>query len=653
MPEHEKINESGRREAGLPVDRKQPDPRGIPVENEIAVPQSEAGPAKGLEIAEILEASVSAFVTSQGEVRKKSKMDKGAASDSDGVDVRQGGVSGRASAANASDSAQPDAGSDRGAPVDRGFVPAASTGGDRSAMSGRAGSTAAQIELRLPIWESEEVPAVSPNADLDKLSSNAAHDREEITDEDLIELTIERFKEKLQSGRWTCLQLTQAYLERISRLDGKLNAVLEVNPDAAALAKQLDDNFDELGSLPLYGVPLLLKDNIDTADRMTTSAGSLALEGRRAKRDAFAVDKLRDAGAILLGKVNMTEWANYMSDDMPSGYSSRGGQTNNPYGAYPVGGSSTGSAAAVSANFALGTVGSETSGSIVSPAAAHSVVGIKPTVGLISRSGVVPLSLTQDTLGPIARTVLDAALILEAMAFGDEADACTLLPQRPVSFLPGRMDLTGRLKVGVVEGFARRLDAETSAVFEQALDGLQAAGIEVKRGLDLPVPEEEEDGTVLRREFKSAIDAFFAAQPPGQGPEDLAELIEANRANPQERLRYGQNLLEEAQQAGGSLEDDAYRSSKAGGVRSAGEEGIDRALEQYGVHALLFTDYEGSDLAARAGYPLVSVPAGYTESGRPVGLLLSGTAMSDPLLIEIAYRFERATQKRKAPKAFR
>ncbi|NGZ76698.1 amidase family protein [Saccharibacillus alkalitolerans] len=565
--------------------KKKPDPRGIPVENEVIETRSGSEEPSGLDIAAILEAASGWTASPPGASLPKPKP--------------------------------------------------------------------SEFKLKLPLQhgQGEGVPAASKNADRDKLSSNTAHDREEITDADLIELTIERFKDKLQSGNWTCLQLTEAYIERIKRLDGKLNAVLEINPDAAALAKQLDDNFDELGSLPLYGVPILLKDNIDTADRMTTSAGSWALKDRRAKRDAFAAAKLREAGAILLGKVNMTEWANYMSDPMPSGYSSRGGQTNNPYGDYPVGGSSTGSAAAVSANFALGAIGSETSGSIVSPAAAHSVVGIKPTVGLISRSGVIPLSLTQDTLGPIARTVLDAALILEAMAFGDEADACTLLPQRPVSFLPGRFDLPGRLKVGVVQAFEDGLDEETSAVFEEALRGLEAAGIEVKRGLDLPSYADEWDGTVLRREFKTAIDDFFAAQPEGEGPANLAELIDFNDKHAERCLRYGQNLLEESEADGGSLEDDKYRSSKERGVRRAGEEGIDEALGKHGVQALVFTDYEGSDLAARAGYPLVSVPAGYTESGRPVGLLLSGTAMADPLLIEIAYRFERATKRRRTPKA--
>ncbi|MCQ4088647.1 amidase family protein [Saccharibacillus sp. JS10] len=511
------------------------------------------------------------------------------------------------------------------------------------------------LELKVPIQKEldEDVPTASENANRNALSHNKAHDREEIQDEDLLELTIERFKERLQSGRWTCMQLTEAYIHRIQRLDKKIHAVLEINPDAVALAKQLDDNFDELGSLPLYGVPILLKDNIDTADRMTTSAGSLALKGRRAKQDSFAAAKLREAGAILLGKVNMTEWANYMSDRMPSGYSSRGGQTRNPYDDYPVGGSSSGSAAAVSANFALGALGSETSGSIVDPSAYQSVVGIKPTVGLISRSGVIPLSLTQDTLGPIARTVLDAALILEAMAFGDEADACTLLPQRPISFLPGRGedDLPMRLKVGIVRQAVAEMDEETQAVFQQAIAGLQEAGIQVVENVDLPSYNDEWDGTVLRREFKTAIDTFFAAQDPETSPANLKELIAFNENNRSACLKYGQSLLEEAEQSGGSLEDDEYRGSKESGVRRAGAEGIDLALQKYDIHALAFVDSAGSDLAARAGYPLVSVPAGYTSSGRPVGLLLSGTAMSDPLLIEIAYRFEKATQRRKIPQS--
>ncbi|GGO03048.1 amidase family protein [Saccharibacillus kuerlensis] len=615
------MKEKETREAGRPEKRRQPDPRGIPVENEIAAPPPNSGAPKSLDIAGILEASVEAFVTEKGQVRRNGRKEAGP----NGDNPRQTDDFKRPAKGRASGPSEPAPDESRSHP--------------------------SQTELRRPIWDSQEVPASSPNANLDKLSSNTAHDREEITDEDLIELTIERFKDKLQSGNWTCQQLTEAYIDRINRFDGELNAVLEINPDAVALAKQLDDNFDELGALPLYGVPILLKDNVDTGDRMVTSAGSIALKDRRAERDAFAVTKLREAGAILLGKVNMTEWANYMSEHMPSGYSSRGGQTNNPYGKYEVGGSSTGSAAAISANFALGAVGSETSGSIVSPAAAHSVVGIKPTVGLISRSGVIPLSLTQDTLGPIARTVLDAALILEAMAFGDEADACTLLPQRPISFLPGRSGLPPvRLKVGVVGAFADKLDAETSAVFERALGELENAGIEVKRGLDMPSYEDEWDGTVLRREFKTAIDAFLASQPEGTGPASLAELIAFHKANPGESLRYGQNLLEEAEADGGSLEDDIYLKSKERGVRRGGKQGIDETLNKYGVHALVFTGHEGSDLAARAGYPLVSVPAGYTESGCPVGLMLSGTAMSDSLLIEIAYRYERMAKRRKPPK---
>ncbi|OWR30406.1 amidase [Saccharibacillus sp. O23] len=617
-----KTEQSAPERQQLPISAARPDPRGVPVENEIVSPPPNPELSKGQALAEIL-ASASGWNDPVPESRRTERSEE---ADGARTGASRSGVRGQetetADAASEKDRTKPTKKSqpaeERGAPV-----PEAAA----------------------------EVPEASEHPDRKIISRNAAHDREEIREEDLSELTIARFKEKLQSGRWTCLQLTQAYIRRIKQLDGRVNAVLELNPDAEALAKQLDDNFDELGGLPLYGVPILLKDNIDTGDRMVTAAGSLALRERRASEDAFAVAKLREAGAILLGKVNMTEWANYMSWDMPSGYSSRGGQTLNPYGDYPVGGSSSGSAAAVAANFALGAIGSETSGSIVDPAAACSVVGIKPTVGLISRSGVIPLSLTQDTLGPIARTVLDAALILEAMAFGDEAADCSQ-PQRPVSFLPGRDDLPVPLKVGVVKAAAEELDAETSAVFEQALGGLEAAGIRVRRGLELPPYADEWDGTVLRREFKTAIDAFFAAQPEGTAPADLGELIAVNRENEASNLRYGQQLLEEAEQSGGSLEDEEYLTSRERGVRRMGAEGTDRALTEYDVHALVFPGSSGADLAARVGYPLLSVPAGYTESGRPVGLLLSGAAMSDALLIEIAYRFERAHRARKSPETF-
>ncbi|GEM_PF-91882 len=603
-----------------------PDPRGMPVENEIIRPEPLPERSKGQELADILASSSGwhEFLPT-GQQGEKEQAALGSS-----IRTADASVSERTQTAN-SQKAQVDT------KVQAPLKQKETSRPIRAAAPAKPETGAA-------------VPEASEHPDHKIIRRNAAHDREEIKEEDLLELTIARFKEKLQSGRWTCLQLTRAYIERIRRLDGAVNAVLEINPDAEALAKQLDDNFDELGGLPLYGVPILLKDNIDTGDRMVTAAGSLALRKRRAAEDAFAVAKLREAGAILLGKVNMTEWANYMSWDMPSGYSSRGGQTHNPYGDYPVGGSSSGSAAAVAANFALGAVGSETSGSIVDPAAACSVVGIKPTVGLISRSGVIPLSLTQDTLGPIARSVLDAALILEAMAFGDEAQGCSL-PQRPVSFLPGRDDLPNPLRVGIVQAAEEELDAEAAAVFQQAVKQLEAAGIEVRRGVELPPYADEWDGTVLRREFKTAIDAFFAAQPEGTGPANLGELIAYNREHEADSLRYGQQLLEEAEQDGGSLEDAEYLDSRERGIRRMGREGIDRALEQHEVHALVFAGSSGADLAARVGYPLLSVPAGYTESGQPIGLLLSGTAMSDALLIEIAYRFEHAGSRRRAPEA--
>ncbi|MDO3411160.1 amidase family protein [Saccharibacillus sp. CPCC 101409] len=644
--EHEHDRQRSGRPEREPSSGRAADSRlGTPVENEIPIarPAAGTGPASGL--------------------RRERQSAESAPTNPAAAGASPAGGTGSPRTANPHPGPSP--GAPSGAAPDTRAAssgPAADTAGAAAAAS--AADTASALKLRNSFAADEEVPQASSSANRSALRSNAAHDREEITDEDLLELTIETFKEKLQSGRWTCLQLTQAYIERIGRLDGELNAVLELNPDAAALAKQLDDNFDELGSLPLFGVPVLLKDNIDTADKMTATAGSLALEGRRAQRDAFAAARLREAGAVLLGKVNMTEWANCMSWKMPSGYSSRGGQTRNPYGDYPVGGSSTGSAAAVSANFALGAIGSETSGSIVSPASAHSVVGIKPTVGLISRSGVIPLSLSQDTLGPIARTVLDAALILEAMAFGDEADACTLLKQRPVSFLPERSAMPDRLKVGVVESYAKKLDPDTAAVFERALKDLERAGIEVRRGLEFPADEPEEgsahgdaeeaqaDGIVLRREFKAAIDAFLAEQPHGEFPANLGELIAFNAEHAERRLRYGQHLLEESEADGGVMDDEAYIEGKARGIRRAGERGIDFALLKYGVHALVFTGSEGSDLAARAGYPLVSVPAGYTESGQPVGLLLSGTALSDPLLIEIAHRYERKAKRRRPPERY-
>ena len=395
----------------------------------------------------------------------------------------------------------------------------------------------------------------------------------------------------------------------------------------------------------LHGIPILIKDNISTADQMQTTAGSRALLGHIAQKDAEIVRRLHLAGAVILGKTNMTEWANFMSTNMPSGYSSRGGQTVNPYDSnLTPGGSSSGTGVAIAANFAVVGIGTETSGSILNPSNQNSLVGIKPTVGLVSRRGIIPISGTQDTAGPMTRTVQDAAILLQVMLGGDAQDGIT--KNQPKNFIIPklkRLDLQG-LRLGVPrEVFWDFPSTFEQEVLEASLKVLRELGATV---IERNLPEAKAASNlgygVLIHEFKRDLNKYLRQTP----IKNLANLIRFNDADPENMLRYGQVLLLAAQSSLGakSLE---YLRVRAEDLRLA-KAGLDTALES--VDALVFPTYWGSSVGAKAGYPTIIVPAGYTETGLPVGISFLGKAWSESQLLEIAYAFEQATLARVPPK---
>jgi len=479
------------------------------------------------------------------------------------------------------------------------------------------------------------------------------------TPSDLHEATIVELRAAMDAGRLTSAELTRHFLQRIETYDRggpHLNAVLEVNPEALEIAEALDREHASTGPRgSLHGIPVLLKDNICTADRLHTSAGSLAFKDVVALRDAFLVTRLREAGAVILGKANMTEWANFMTTGMPAGYSSRGGQVANPYGTgLSPGGSSSGSAVAVAAGLCTVAVGTETSGSILSPAHHNSVVGIKPTLGLVSRAGIAPIAASQDTAGPLARTVADAATLLGALAGVDPRDRVTREGRAHAhgdytAFLDPRA-LEGA-RVGVPRaGFFERLSAAEVLVIEAALHALRDLGATVIDPADIPTARAVADfrSDVTLYEFKRDLNRYLAELGAASPIRSLRDLIRFNEARPREMLRFGQTLLLAAQSTSG-LRAPTYVVSRAEDIRLSRTEGIDPVMERERLDTLVFPGWTGAAIGAKAGYPSVIVPAGYTAEGAPVGLTFLGRAWSEPALIRLAYAFERATLHRHPP----
>jgi amidase len=488
----------------------------------------------------------------------------------------------------------------------------------------------------------------------------------------LEEATVAQLQEAMAEGRYTAAQLVDLYLERIEALDRSgptLRSIIEINPDARSIAASLDEE-RKAGRVrgPLHGIPIVVKDNIDTGDRMMTTAGSLALEGGSAPRDAFVVTRLREAGVVILGKANLSEWANFRSTNSTSGWSGRGGQVRNPYvlDRNPCG-SSSGSGVAVAANLATMAVGTETDGSVVCPSAANGIVGIKPTVGMVSRSGIIPISKTQDTAGPMARTVTDAALLLSAMAGADKADEATQSAgSRDVDFStaldPGALK---GARIGVPRQRYFGYSPKTDAVIEEAIGVLRGQGAVIVDPADIPTAAQLSDCEfeVLLYEFKAGLNAYFATRPDAK-VKTLEELIAFNSREAERELRvFGQEILEMAQKKGG-LASPEYKKALTTCRTRARTEGIDAVMKKHQLDALIAPTgspawpidlvngdhFSGasSSPAAIAGYPNVTVPAGYVE-GLPVGISFFGRAWTDAKLIGLAYAYEQATKHRRPP----
>jgi amidase len=497
---------------------------------------------------------------------------------------------------------------------------------------------------------------------------------QEVKPFELEEITIPELQDGMKSGKFTSRALVEKYQARIDEIDKRgpaVNAIIELNPDAIAIADALDEEWKAKGPRgPLHGVPVLIKDNIETADRMMTTAGSLALVGSKPPKDSFVAQKLRAAGAVILGKTNLSEWANMRSSHSVSGWSGRGGLTKNPYALdRNACGSSSGTGAGISANMAAVGIGTETDGSIVCPSSANGLAGIKPTVGLVSRSGIIPISHSQDGAGPMCRTVRDAATLLGALTGVDPEDAATAASTGKSQTDYAKFCDPNGLK-GARIGVARKyfgISDSVDALMEQSLGVMKQQGATLVDPADIETfgKFDESELVVLLYELKADLNAYLARLGPSAPVKTLQDVIEFNERNQQKEMQYfGQDLFLKAQ-AKGPLTDKAYLDALAKNHQLAGAEGIDALMDKHQLDAIVaptggpswLTDlitgdhFSGgsSNAAAVAGYPNINVTAGLI-SGMPVGISFFGRAWSEPTLIKVAYSFEQATKARQAPR---
>ena len=487
-------------------------------------------------------------------------------------------------------------------------------------------------------------------------------------DVNLEEATVAGLQTAMTSGQTTAWKIAEGYMLRIVNIDKKLNSVIELNPDALDIADQMDrERRNRKVRGLLHGIPVLLKDNIDTADKMHTTAGSLALlDAPTPKQDAFLVKQLREAGAVILGKTNLSEWANFRSTKSSSGWSGRGGQTHNPYilDRNPCG-SSSGSGSAMAASLAAIAVGTETDGSIICPSATCGIVGIKPTLGLISRSGVIPIAHSQDTAGPMCRTVSDAAVLLTVLAGTDASDPITSQAAKEKKDYTNFLQKDGLkgMRIGVGRQYFGKND-KVDKLIEPHLQVLKDGGSTL---VDVTFPKLQAFGDaeydVLLYEFKEDLNKYLAGR--GGANKTLKDLIAFNEKNADKEMPYfGQEIFIQAQEKG-DLNDRAYRIALLQSKLMTQEQGIDGVMDKDKLNAIVapsggaawMTDlvngdcgvFESSSLAAVAGYPNITVPAGYIQ-GLPAGISFFGKAFSEPTLIKIAYAYEQATKARRVPK---
>jgi len=510
--------------------------------------------------------------------------------------------------------------------------------------------------------------------------------------------TLDDLQAALSAGEISTADLVLGYLARIEAYDRagpRLNAVREVNPEVLAIAAQLDAN--KPGSRrPLEGIPILVKDNIATADAQHTTAGSLALEEARAKDDATVVKLLRRAGAVILGKANLTEFANILAVDMPAGYSSLGGQVKNPYApelddkGVPIvipGGSSSGSAVAVAAGLAAAAIGTETSGSLLSPASQNGVVTVKPTVGLVSRAGIVPIAHSQDTAGPMTRRVRDAAILLNVLAAADPLDPATEGLRRPADYTSsldkdglkgGRIGVPSDPSDPANDVYYGPLPPRAAAVMRDAIAVLEAQGATIIRaniptegwiggpGTEMAIlnrnPESPTRNQPVRRpivflyELKHDLNLYLRDWAAETAMRSLADIIAFNAANAERALRFGQDIFLAAEATRGDLSELEYLAARQMDLRASRTLGLDAYMDAHRLDAVLFPGTNGAPIAAKAGYPSVQVPAGFVSGARdrdtpdyPYGATFTGRAWSEPTLLRLAYAFEQAMQARRPP----
>jgi amidase len=504
--------------------------------------------------------------------------------------------------------------------------------------------------------------------------SRKTYNPDDVKPFELDEITIGELQDGMKSGKYTSRSLVELYLARIEAIDKngpEINSVIETNPDALAIADALDRERKDKGARgALHGIPVMLKDNIDTADRMMTTAGSLALIGAKPPKDSFVAQKLRESGAVILGKTNPSEWANIRSSHSTSGWSGRGGVTRNPYALNrnPCG-SSSGSGAGVAANVCAAAIGTETDGSIVCPSSANGIVGIKPTVGLVSRSGIIPISHTQDGAGPMCRSVRDAAILLGALTGVDADDSATSASAgKSFSDYAQYLDANGLrgARMGVVRKYFGFNDG-VDTLMEQAVDVLKKQGATIVDPANITTIGKtgENEELVLLYELKADLNAYLARLRPGAPVHSLKDVIEFNERHRGDEMPYfGQDMFLKAE-AKGPLTTKEYRDAFENNSRLARQEGIDATMDKFMLDALIaptggpawLTDLidgdnaggQSSTAAAVAGYPSVSVPAGFVM-GMPVGISFFGRAWSEPVLIKFAFAFEQATKARRAPR---
>ncbi|MDQ6690045.1 MAG: amidase [Gemmatimonadota bacterium] len=532
----------------------------------------------------------------------------------------------------------------------------------------RIGAVAGGLALR-----GKPLAAETLLGDGDKVAANVAR-RFPVSSFALEEATLADLQSAMASGRSTAHSITQQYIDRIHELDRTgptLRSVIELNPDALSIADALDRE-RKAGRVrgPLHGIPILIKDNIDTADRMTTTAGSYALAGSIPLQDATIAARLRAAGAILLGKTNLSEWANFRSTHSSSGWSGRGGQAKNPYvlDRNPCG-SSSGSGAAVSANMCTVAIGTETDGSIVCPSSANGIVGIKPTLGLVSRAGIIPIAHSQDTAGPMARTVRDAATLLNVLVGVDPRD-----PATSPGGVRGQIDYMASLdpnglrgaRIGVARIRFFGYSDVTDKVINDAIEAMKSQGAVIVDPANIETAGKFDDSEfdVLLYEFKADLNNYLASLGPRAPVRSLQDIIAYNDTHKEQEMPYfGQEIMNQAQ-AKGPLTEKKYLDELANNLKMSRTDGIDATMDKYKLDAIVAptgspawtTDLINGDHfsgasstpAAVAGYPNINVPAGFTH-GLPVGISFFGRAYSEPTLIKLAYAFEQSTRHRRPP----